>query len=168
MLKKNLPFFVFAFAVMLLGCDQKKEEKQTETPTVAEKNDRPVMQVTLVDGKQIEMSTREENMILIFFQPDCDHCQHEAEDLEKRMSEFKDYNLYFISSHPMDIIQQFAVDYKLVKYPNIYLGRTSVESVLNNYGPVDAPSIFIYTKAGKLIKSFKGQTPVDDIVNALK
>jgi thioredoxin-related protein len=123
MLKKNLPFFVFAFAVMLLGCDQKKEEKQTETPTVAEKNDRPVMQVTLVDGKQIEMSTREENMILIFFQPDCDHCQHEAEDIEKRMNEFKDYNLYFISSHPMDIIQQFAVDYKLVKYPNLYLGQ---------------------------------------------
>jgi peroxiredoxin len=170
-MKRYLLFLVLA--VHFFGCEQKPKSDEhavaaaNEPSKVVEKDERPVMQINLSDGRQIEPKTLNKPSILIFFQPDCDHCQHEAQDIEKRLSEFSAYEIYFISSHPMEVIQQFAKDYKLEDKPNVFFGSTSVESVLNNYGAISAPSIYVYTAEGKLKKSFNGQTDVQQIIQML-
>lgn len=160
--------------LLITGCSGKEgsapSEKSTDTmqAVAAEtKNERPLMTLTLADGSLIEARDLEEPMLLIFFQPDCDHCQNEAKQIRQKLDEFRDYKLYFISSHPMDVIRKFAADYKLNDQPNVHFGYATVESVLNNYGPISAPSVYIYSRDGRLVESFDGEVDVGVIIKYL-
>lgn len=176
MRKTYIPIFLILIISSLnIGCEQKQKVSDTRTDEQPNedakkeevKDERPVMQINLTDGRQIDPRSLTEKSILIFFQPDCDHCQHEARDIQARLNSFTGYELYFVSSHPMEIINQFAKDYKLNNVPNVYFGSAPVESVLNNYGAISAPSIYIYNEQGKLTKSFNGQTDVEQIIQSL-
>jgi peroxiredoxin len=168
MLKKVFQFSLF---VCLIACTPKEKSADPvkDEPIAVEpvQNDRPVMEATLIDGRKINFESLEEKMIIILFQPDCDHCQVEAKNIQKRLSAFEGYQLYFISSHAMDIINRFAKDHKLDNQPNVQFGWTSVNNVLDNFGAIPAPSIYIYNKEGKLVKNFNGQTDLELVINAL-
>jgi peroxiredoxin len=156
----------FAVLVALSGCSKKeKEVSQQAVKTVP--NDLPVMTISLPDGKTIDAKTLEGKNILILFQPDCDHCQHEAEDIRENLAAFADYTLYFISSASMADIEKFAADYKLADNRNVVFGWTSTENVLNNFGPIQAPSVYIYTGQGRLVQKFNGQTDIGVILKYL-
>jgi peroxiredoxin len=163
---------ILLFSFLILSACVKKEKpveevvEKEKAPTVI-KNERPVMTFTLTDGGQVDAHELDDKMVLVLFQPDCDHCQMEAKQIKNRLEAFKDYELYFISSHPMALIQEFAKDYQLVNIPNVHFGYTSVQSVWNNYGGISAPSIYIYSKEGRLVESFEGQVDVEVVIKYL-
>ena len=169
MKKIHIHIFLIFLAILNFACEQRQKvsEKAKEQPKEEVRDERPVMQINLTDGRQIEPRTLTEKAIFIFFQPDCDHCQHGARDIQARLNSFAGYELYFVSSHPMEVINQFAKDYKLDNTPNVFFGSTPVESVLNNYGAISAPSVYIYNEQGKLTKSFNGQTDVEQLIQSL-
>ena len=152
------------------SCSWKKKEaaKNGEAVETAMpvKNDLPFVPITLTDGTVVNVKDFKGKNILVLFQPDCDHCQHEAEDIEKQLAAFKDYKMYFVSSTPMPEIEKFASTYKLAGKDNILFGSTKAENILNNFGPIPAPSIYIYNDQ-TLKKSFEGQTDVNEIISNL-
>jgi peroxiredoxin len=159
---KNL--FLIAFITCLIACSN-QEKKQTET--VTKPNDFPNMQITLADGSTLEAKSLSGKTVLILFQPDCDHCQHEARAIEENITAFRDHRVYFISSSSMEEIKTFSNDYKLAGIPNVIFGQTSTNSVIDNFGPIQAPSIYIYSHSGKLTKHFNGQTEIGEILKYL-
>jgi hypothetical protein len=162
-MKQMLLFFTVLVA--LVGCSQK--EKAAEQKPVVGPNDLPAMTISLPDGKTIDAKTLTGKNVLVLFQPDCDHCQHEAEDIREHLASFNGYTLYFISSASMAEIEKFASDYKLSGNSNVVFGWTATENVLNNFGPIQAPSVYIYADQGKLIQKFNGQTDVSVILKYL-
>lgn len=163
---------IFIFAIFFIaGCEPKKPLKEAEKPpVVAEpeiRNERPVMTFTLSDGEQVDVRDLDQQMVLVLFQPDCSHCKDEAKQIKNRLEAFTNYNLYFISSQPMEEVNNFAKEYGLDGLANVHFGWTSVESVLNNFGAISAPSIYIYTKEGRLVESFEGQVDVETVIRYL-
>jgi cytochrome oxidase Cu insertion factor (SCO1/SenC/PrrC family) len=150
--------------LVLSGCSGKKDETTTAAAPVV--NEYPDLILTLTSGKKISTKTLKGDNIIILFQPDCDHCQHEAVEIEQRLEEFKDYTLYFISSSPLEQIVAFAKNFKLNDKDNVKFALTTNEGVLTYYGPVPTPSIYLYSE-GKLRTSFNGQTDVENIIKAL-
>jgi peroxiredoxin len=163
--------FLFVFLLLLTTCGEKqKPVEPVKTPEAEQpvaKNERPVMTFNLTNGTQVNAHELNDQMVLVLFQPDCDHCQNEATQIRNRLEAFKDYQLYFISSHPIEVIAKFAKDYQLSNKENVHFGWTSVESVLNNYGAISAPSIYIYNKQGTLVESFDGQVDVEMVIRYL-
>lgn len=160
---------IIFFPLALMSCSSKQEDKPAQDNAVAsekEENEYPDIVLRFPDGEQLQAKRLEGKNIFVFFQPDCDHCQHEAVEIEQRLDAFKDYNLYFISSSDMPQILKFAEDYKLDNREKVKFAWTSTESVLTYYGPIQTPSIYIYS-AGKLVKSFNGQTDVENIIKSL-
>ena len=104
--------------------------------------------------------------VFVLFQPECDHCQEEAIQIEQRLQEFRNYTLYFISSAPMEQIDGFARNFGLHEKENVKFAWTSTQGVLDHYGPIPTPSVYVYAD-GRLRQSFKGQTPVDTILKSL-
>ncbi len=157
--------------VIFVGCKQKSEpEPVTGTPKTEAapvENDLPNLQIRLVDGSIIDLKSLKEKTILVLFQPDCDHCQHEAEDIKANLDRFKNFTMYFVSSSPVDEIVKFSRDYKLIEYNNIHFGLTTTQNILDTFGAISAPSIYIYSEKGQLIQKFNGQTPVDQIIQYL-
>ena len=162
---------VLLLVVIFVGCKQKDEtESVTETakaePATVE-NDLPNLQIRLVDGNMVDLKSLKEKTILVLFQPDCDHCQHEAEDIKANLDRFKNLTMYFVSSSPVDEIVKFSKDYKFIEHNNIHFGSTTTQNILDTFGAISAPSIYIYSEKGDLIQKFNGQTPVDQIIQYL-
>jgi len=142
----------------------KRSDVATPKPSV---NDLPTMVLKELDGSSIftkELSP--DRIILILFQPDCDHCQREARQIKENIGAFADYSLYFISADSLNEINNFSITYALNDISTIHFAQADVQSILDNFGPIPAPSLYIYS-AGKLIAKFNGETKIDEILNSL-
>jgi peroxiredoxin len=129
------------------------ESKQKEVPIVQTRNDLPRMTVTTSGRASVNLRVQKGKVILILFQPDCDHCQREAQEIRKHLDRFKEYSLYFISADQMNAIEEFGRSYDLLGHSNVNFAATTVDNVLTNFGPIPAPSVYIYADQ-RLVKKF--------------
>lgn len=154
-------------AAAVVGC-QKKEKKIEAAPAPAQTStDLPVMPITFLDGTTVQANSLTGSFILVLFQPDCDHCQREAQEFQKNLNAFSNYNLYFVSSVGIPETEAFAKEYGLSGHNNVKFGVTAVQNVLDNFGAISAPSIYIYNGSGKLVKKFNGETDIQQIIEAI-
>jgi thiol-disulfide isomerase/thioredoxin len=157
-------FFVIAVSLTTFCCSSRKEEKPAVTETAA--NEYPDLTLTFATGQKLLTKQLQGRNVFILFQPECDHCQQEAVEIERHLDQFKDYTLYFISSSPIPEVSKFAENYKLNNRNNVKFAVTPGEGVLNFYGPIPTPSVYIYSN-GKLINYFNGQTTIENILASL-
>jgi len=163
----NYPVIFTLFVCTLLsGCSSPKSEEKQDKAPVAIQNDLPRMRVTTSDQSSVNLRELKGKTMLILFQPDCDHCQREAQEIRKHLDAFGEYVLYFISADQMPAIEQFGKTYDLLGHSNVRFAATTVENVLANFGPISAPSVYIYVDQ-QLVKKFNGETGIDLILQAL-
>lgn len=155
---------VFAILSMLSSCVPKQKEVTAEKTGV---NDLPFMTTTLLNGQSVDLRQLPGHTIIILFFPDCDHCQREATAIQEKISSFKNYDLYFLSSNGDEEILRFSKDYKLNDLPNVKFGRVDGGKVYQTFGAIPTPSVYIYSSERKLIKQFNGETNVEEIIKFL-
>ncbi len=119
------------------------------------------------DSTTVKIST-DSNVVLIFFNPECEHCQYEARGIKENVNDFKNTELIFISSESIAAIQRFASQYNLENYPFVHFTKINREEIFDTFGTLSVPHIFIYDKDHKLIKEFKGETKVEAILKYLQ
>ncbi len=159
-------FFFFLFAAFLVfSCQTRKETKAQPVESI-ETNDLPQMTLTFKGQSPVSVKSLEGKVVLIFFQPDCDHCQREAKEISEHLESFSRYKVYFITTDNFDLIDQFAKDYNLSGKANIHFSKTTLNEILNTVGQISAPSMFIYDNK-KLIKHLDGETPIAEILKYL-
>jgi peroxiredoxin len=163
-MNSNKTFFqavIFFLALVIQSCSGPDKK---EPNTVSVQNDLPKMVVTKSDGSLVNMKDQTGKIVLILFQTDCDHCQREAAAIEENILAFNQYTLYFVTTSSIKEIETFANDYKLTGHPNVHFGQTTNQSVLDNFGPIEAPSVYIFSSEKKLVKSFNGETEIGQIL----
>lgn len=134
-----------------------------EVPSV---NELPILNVKKMDGTKLMLSEAMGKVVLIFFSPDCDHCQNEAKQIQARKQVFKDYNVYFVAADSMKNIVQFAGEYDLVQ-SNFHFAQAEAYDVYKSVGPMPSiPAIFIYNNK-RLIKKFEGEIGLDEVMKFL-
>lgn len=152
--------------ILCLGCSKPTPQAENKTPETPSINDLPRMTVTASDQSAVNLRELKGKTMLILFQPDCDHCQREAQEIRKHLDQFNEYSLYFISAGQMEAIEEFGRTYDLLGHSNVKFAATTVENVLSNFGPISAPSIYIYADQ-KLVKKFNGEVGIDLILQAI-
>ena len=115
----------------------------------------------------VKANTLSGKSILIFFVPDCDHCQRQAEDIHQHLDVFKNYSIYFIASNPLSEIMRFGETYGLQGYQNIFFARAEAEEVINLLGPMSVPTLYIYSQEKLLVSKLEGETSVVEISKLL-
>lgn len=130
-------------------------------------NDLPEMSVKMIDGSTQQMNEAEGKTILVLFQPDCDHCQREATAIQDNLERFNEYEVYFISSASLNDLHQFSVTYKLDDPPNVHFGTTDVVNIVEKFGSIPTPSLYVYSEDGDLTSKFEGETSIEQILQAL-
>lgn len=158
---------LLTFLILAIIINACKADKKSEVPKVVVANDLPAMSITKLDGTTVNTKTLSGKTILILFFPDCDHCQREAKAIQEHLEAFKEYNIYFIAAVPTAEVSKFSVDYNLSGKDNVHFATTTVQDILNNFGPVDAPSIYIYSAEGKRTKSFNGEVAIEEVLKSL-
>jgi peroxiredoxin len=119
------------------------------------------------DGTQFTARSLSGKVMLVFFLPDCDHCQREARQISNNLNAFKDYSLYFVSTAPLPEQERFGREYNLAGQPNVSFAQASSEDLYKHFGLFPTPTVYLYREGGRLVKIFRDETPVEQIIAAL-
>ena len=102
--------------------------------------------------------------LIIYFAPDCGHCQHEAKAIVQKMDSLKTVFFVFAAYKPLEDIRGFASYYGLDKFENVRVGRDPRYYIPSFYRVKYTPFIAIYNKKGILEKIYDTETtPVPEV-----
>lgn len=107
-------------------------------------------------------------LILIYFRPDCPHCNRETDTLMHHMGELNNVRIYFVTSASFQDIHQFSLGHGLLQYKNITIGQDMNHSFNIAFHPSSIPYIAIYDAQQKLVKVLHGEAELSSILNSIK
>jgi len=113
---------------------------------------------------------KDKAVMVIYFSPDCSHCQHLMYELKPKMDAFKNTQVIMVTFvQQIKAIQVFARDFDLKKYPNFTVGTEGYTYVVQKYFDVHTtPYIALYDKNRKLVKAWDKAPSVDTLVNEVR
>ncbi|WP_430408586.1 peroxiredoxin family protein [Kordia sp.] len=105
--------------------------------------------------------------VLLFFNSECDFCQHEAESIFDALDQFTDVQVLFISAEQIETISNFATTYQLNNQPNITFLHDN-NSLLGTALDIQSiPTLLIYDSSKQLIKKHTGQLKANGILKII-
>jgi thiol-disulfide isomerase/thioredoxin len=107
--------------------------------------------------------------VIIYFHPECEHCQYEASEIGKQPERFGKVNMIMIT--PDDStkrVEAFAIKYRLWEVDNLAILLDRKSQFRDQFGASVIPSVFIYGSDKKLLKMYKGETKMDAIISSIK
>lgn len=156
---------LFSLIIVVFSC-----KAQNETPGAA----MPQYKILKTDSTWATPSNlKHRRTVLIYFSPDCPHCQHLTMEMREKMKQFGDAQIVMITwSNNYDIraIKSFVKEFNLKKYPNISVGTEGYSYLIQKYYSIETtPYIAVFNASGKLSKAFrKAPEKVDTLIAAVK
>jgi len=91
--------------------------------------------------------------LIMFIDPDCDHCQHAISTIGKQYSSFKKINIFLISVYGFDKINEFMTTFgsKLKGKKNVIILQDKLQQFISKFHPLRYPAMFLYSSEKKLI-----------------
>lgn len=118
----------------------------------------PITQDFIQAGKPI---------IVFFFDPFCDHCQTEAERINKEFTKFKDVQLLWVSTESFENIANFKKKY----FPNakglLAFARDTKFKFDDYFGYSVIPSMYIFDKNHKFVKEYHNDVSASLLLSPL-
>lgn len=164
---KNLFLCFFLVAASPVFAQQ---DAATDTPVYLRFPTIPQFSLSKVpDSSTITREALKKNRTTLFmlFSPECNHCQHETEELIKNISRFKNAQVVMVSYFPWEEMTAFYSHYNLKKYPQIVMGRDAKYFFPVFFKMRNFPSTYVYDKKGNFKKAFDGAVKIEDIIAEL-
>ncbi|MCX6215433.1 hypothetical protein [Spirosoma sp.] len=105
--------------------------------------------------------------VLIYFDPDCDHCQREADELRRKASSLSSARVIMLSSAPLPALATFARVHQLNGLPTVQVAHMDRKAAYETFGFAAVPDVLIYHADGSLAKRFRGETSIEAIARHL-
>ena len=131
----------------------------------------PPFKMTLSNNKIFKAADlpKGKPLVLIYFDPDCDHCQKLMADLFKKINSFKKVEMVLITFKSVTEVAAFEKKYTTSKYANMKVGTEGTLFYLKNYYKlVKMPFTALYDSKGNYNFSYREETPVDDLIKRLQ
>jgi cytochrome oxidase Cu insertion factor (SCO1/SenC/PrrC family) len=162
-----MKYFIILISVVALSLSAKA---QTDTvPNYIQIPYIPPFKIQLVDSSwysKTNLAAKRPTLIL-YFSPDCGHCQLETEELLSRSKQLKNLQVVMITSRPYEDMANFAEHYKIDRFPFIKIGWDPQRFVTNFYSVKFTPFSALYDKKGKLVKVYEGGIDWDELISKL-
>ena len=102
--------------------------------------------------------------LFIYFNSECDFCNHEAEMVQQNIEQLKDIQVVFISYEPVEKIKQFATKFNLLHHANISFLSDSKITFATTFDVKSMPCLVLYDKDNNLIEKIKGQVKIETVL----
>jgi thiol-disulfide isomerase/thioredoxin len=168
---KKIIFLLALTAGLFIALPGKSQQTQ-DAPPLPYLSDKtmPSFDIMEVDSTTI-FNTKDipggKPVVLMYFSPDCEHCQHLTEELLKNIDSLKQMQLVMFTSLPFDKLKNFYTYYKLSEYKNITVGRDYEFFFSRHFGSQYVPYLAIYDRRKKLVKVFDGGTKVSTLIQLI-
>ena len=121
-------------------------------------------------GKEtcIDEFNPEQPTVIIYFNPECEHCQYEASEIGKSSDQFEKVNMVLITSDDSTLrIEAFAMKYHLWEVDNLTILIDRKRHFKNYFGTTVVPSLFLYGTNRKLFKVWKGEIQIKAVISEI-
>lgn len=106
--------------------------------------------------------------IVVYFSPDCGHCQYEAKEFVKNMDSLKNTFMVWVSYKSISEIREFYHYYGLDQFSNLRMGRDPMYAVPSFYQVKFTPFIAVYNKRGMFVKAYESGVEMAELNALLK
>ncbi len=107
-------------------------------------------------------------VLVILFNPECDHCKHETEEIIKHIDELKKIQIVMATMAQYAQMKDFYVKFKLDEYKNIQVGQDFQYLLPSFYRIHSLPYLAMYDKKGNLLQTFEGSMKIEDLITVFK
>ncbi|HVX27309.1 MAG TPA: thioredoxin domain-containing protein [Parafilimonas sp.] len=107
-------------------------------------------------------------VVIVYFSPECGHCQITADEFSKKMKEMKNIFFVWVSYYPLPEIKEFAKKFNLQQFNNIIIGRDPNYTIPSYFRVKFTPFMAVYNKEHHLIQTYGQGTEADTLINLLK
>ena len=146
---------------------------QVGYPAHAQPGKVPPFRMVQSDGKVFKAENLPFDMpiiIVVYFSPECDDCQHLTEGILSHIEDLKYVSIAMITYLGIETVSQFVDRNHLNKYSNIHVGTEGNYLFVKDYYKIEQfPFLALYNKNGDLIKKYsKEEINLNDILIRLK
>ncbi len=106
-------------------------------------------------------------VVLMYFSPECEHCQKMTEALLQNMDSLKNVQFVMLTSLPFNLMKTFYEYYKIANYKNITMGRDYDFFFSRHFGSNYVPYLAVYDRNKKLLKVYDGGTKVSTLIQVV-
>jgi protein-disulfide isomerase len=163
--------FFFIAVITIFGCFAKAQTPIDTTPQFLKTKTVPGFKILLMDSStyfykyQLKKNTP---TVIVYFNPDCDHCQQDAKKIVDTIKAFQQVQFVFVSYAPFAEIKKFAINFKLNEQSNIKVGRDEKYFIPNFYKVRFTPFVAVYDVAGGLMRVYEGGTTMKKLAELIK
>lgn len=143
---------------------------RSSQPTYLRFPEVPPFAMTTPSGKVFANKDLKKNtpVMIFLFSVDCEHCQHQTQEITKNIARFKGSQIIMITPFGHDPMTAFYNGYGISHYPNVItMGTDSTRKLNMFYRQRFFPGIYIYSKNNKLVYHHEGTTKIDTLVHYL-
>jgi len=127
----------------------------------------PPFKILMVDSTNWyakENLPKKKAVMVMIFNPECEHCKHETEELIKNIDKFKNIEIVMATPRDFSEMKEFYGHYDLKRFKNIHVGRDMNYTLPVFYDIRSLPYLAFYNKKGNLIDTFEGTLPMDKVL----
>ena len=167
-MKKIILSLLFIGLITQASAQSVDVKPDPSTPYLNDKN-LPTFTLNLIDGREVTNTTipKFKFTCIIFFSPDCSHCETEAATINKYKDKFKNVLFIWDSYRDMIAIQAFADKYDLVSQPNVLIGRDPNYMIPSFFRPKMTPFVALY-KNNQLVKVYEKGADIFDLIKIIE
>lgn len=154
--------FVVGYLIVQVA-NKYNEQKETEVSIQT----LPKVDFTSVSGDSINLQSYAsgQSLVLIYFHPECEHCQYEAQEIGQNVIAFNNCQVLMITSDDsIPRVEDFCNKYHLWELENFEVLLDKQNRFKKVFGKAVVPSVYIYDKERKLKKQFLGETKLEAII----
>ncbi len=107
-------------------------------------------------------------VLIIVFNPDCEHCKHETEEIIKNIDSLKNIQIVMATIMSFDLMKSFYENYDLKRFQNIIVGKDVQYTLPSFYQMHFMPYLAMYNKKGNLLATFEGSMKMEDLIHTFK
>lgn len=103
-------------------------------------------------------------VLLMLFNPQCSHCQHETEAIIENIDAFKRVQIVMATNMPFDSMMNFRERYGLYKYKNIIVAQDTHYFLPTFFMIRNLPFLAFYNRNKELITTAEGSLPIEKVI----
>jgi len=126
----------------------------------------PEINITQANGDKFTTPQipKGKQIALIYFSPECEHCQVFMKSFFEQAKSFDDVFILMVTYLPLDRVVKFSEEYPVADYPNIVAGTEGMAFLVRDYYKIDnIPFVATYNKEGKLISTYDGNASIEKV-----
>ncbi|MBR2649829.1 MAG: redoxin domain-containing protein [Sediminibacterium sp.] len=105
---------------------------------------------------------------IIYFSPDCGHCQHEAKEIVNNIDSLKNVLFIWVSYRDFNDIKKFYHHYKLDLYPNMIIGRDPKYAIPSFYQVRYTPFVALYNRKQHLLTTWDMGVEIPELIEFIR